>query len=106
MGGVRMNMADSRMIARFQSLATGFMAAKRLGQSRPELADDLYRTWLELEQRGLRKTPQYRNVMLRADRHAWWLAGLARLSSSDHALPLFSKETECTGTLTAPHKTA
>jgi hypothetical protein len=83
-----MNMDDSRIIARFQSLTTGHMAAKRLGQSRPELADELYRTWLELEQRGLKKTPEYRNVMLRADRHAWWLAGLARLSSPDPSPPL------------------
>jgi len=31
-------MDDSRIIARFQSLTTGLMAAKRLGESRPELA--------------------------------------------------------------------
>ena len=54
---LRMNMDDSRIIARFQSLTTGFMAAKRLGQWRPDLADELYRTWVELEQRGLKKTP-------------------------------------------------
>jgi hypothetical protein len=101
-----MNMDDSRIIARFQCLTTGLMAAKRLGQSRPELADELYWTWLELEQRGLKKTPEYRNVMLRADRHAWWLAGLTRLSSPDSALSLSSKETERTGTLTAPQKAA
>jgi hypothetical protein len=70
------------------------------------LADELYRTWLELEQRGLKKTPEYRNVMVRADRHAWWLAGLAKLSSPDPALPLSSKETERTGTLIAPEKAA
>ena len=64
---LRMNMDDSRIIARFQSLTTGFKAAKRLGQWRPDLADELYRTWVELEQRGLKKTPEYRNVMLRAD---------------------------------------
>jgi hypothetical protein len=97
-----MNMDDSRIIARFQSLTTGLMAAKRLGASRPELVDELYRTWLELEQRGLKKTPEYRTVMLGADRHASWLAGLAKLSSSDLVLPLSSKETERTGTLTAP----
>jgi len=44
----------------------------------------------ELEQRDLKKTPEYRNVMLRADQHAEWLAGLAGLSSPDHALPLSS----------------
>jgi hypothetical protein len=38
----------------------------------------------ELEQRDLKKTPEYRNVMLRADQHAEWLAGLSRLSSADH----------------------
>ncbi len=101
-----MNMDDSRIIARFQSLTTGLMAAKRLGASRPELVDELYRTWLELEQRGLKKTPEYRTVMLGADRHACWLAGLAKLSSSDLVLPLSSKETERTGTLTAPQEAA
>ena len=100
-----MNRDDSRMIARLQSLTTGFMAAKRLGQWRPELADELYRIWLELEQRGLKKSPEYRNVMLRADRQAWWLAGLARLSSSDSALPLSSKEIE-RNTLSAPQEAA
>jgi hypothetical protein len=60
----------------------------------------------ELEQRDLKKTPEYRNVMLRADQHAEWLAGLARLSSPDHALPLSSTETERTGTLTALEKAA
>jgi hypothetical protein len=58
-----MNMDDSQMIARLQSLTTGFMAAKRLGQWRPELADELYRIWLELEQRGLKNTPECRNAM-------------------------------------------
>ena len=38
----------------------------------------------ELEQRDLKKTPEYRNVMLRADQHAEWLAGLSRLSSPDY----------------------
>jgi hypothetical protein len=101
-----MNMDDSRIVARFQSLTTGLMAAKRLGQWRPELADELYRTWVELEQRGLKKTPEYRNVMLRADRQAWWLAGLARLSSPDAAPPLSSKEIECSATLSPPQKAA
>jgi hypothetical protein len=76
-----MNIDDSRLIARFQSLLTGSMAAKRLGQSRRELVDELYRIALELEQRDLKKSPEYRNVMLRADQQAGWLAELARLSS-------------------------
>ncbi|OLB70917.1 MAG: hypothetical protein AUI16_24435 [Alphaproteobacteria bacterium 13_2_20CM_2_64_7] len=101
-----MNMDDSRIIARFQCLTTGLMAAKRLGQSRPEVADELYRTWLELEQRGLKKTPEYRNVMLRADRHAWWLAGLVRLTSPDAAPPVSSTKTECTDTLSASSQEA
>jgi hypothetical protein len=37
-----MNIDDSRLIARFQCLLTGSMAEKRLGQWRPELADELY----------------------------------------------------------------
>jgi hypothetical protein len=106
-GGLRMNMDDSRIIARFQCLITGFMAAKRLGEWHSELiGNELYRMWLQLEQRGLKKSPEYRNVMLRADRHACWLAGLARLSSPDLLLPLSSKETERIATLSAPQKAA
>jgi hypothetical protein len=60
----------------------------------------------ELEQQDLKKTREYRNVMLRADQHADWLAGVARLSSPDHALPLSSTETERTGMLTALEKAA
>lgn len=52
------------------SLTTGLMAVKQLGQWRPGLADELFRTWVELEQRGLKKTLEYRNVMLRAARQA------------------------------------
>jgi hypothetical protein len=55
---------------------------------------ELFQTWLEVEQRGLEKTPEYQNVMLRADRRALWLAGLVRLCSPDAAPPLSSKETE------------
>ena len=102
-----MNIEDSRIIARFQCLLTESLVAKRLGQWRPELKDALYQMSFEvLEQRDLKETPEYRNVMLRADQHAEWLAGLTRLSSSDHALPLSSKETERTGTLHAPEKAA
>jgi hypothetical protein len=101
-----MNIEDSRIIARFQCLLTESLVAKRLGQWRPELKDALYQMFEELEQRDLKKTPEYRNVMLRADQHAEWLAGLARLSSPDHALPVSSKETERTGTLTASEKAA
>jgi hypothetical protein len=101
-----MNIEDSRIIARFQCLLTESLVAKRLGQWRPELKDALYQMFEELEQRDLKKTPEYRNVMLRADQHAEWLAGLARLSSPDHVLPVSSKETERTGTLTASEKAA
>jgi hypothetical protein len=102
-----MNIEDSRIIARFQCLLTEFMVAKRLGQSRPDSTDALYQMlFVELEQRGLKETPEYRNVMFRVDQHAEWLAGLARLSGPDYALPLSSKETERTGSLTAPEKAA
>jgi hypothetical protein len=80
LGGGRMNMDDSRLIARFQRLTTELLIEKRLGQRRPELTGELCQTWLELDQRGLKDTPEYRNVMLSADRHAFWLAGLVRLS--------------------------
>ena len=99
-------MEDSRLIARFQRLTTELLIEKQLGQGRPELTSEVYQTWLEVEQRGLKKTPEYRTVMLGADRHACWLAGLAKLSSSDLVLPLSSKETERTGTLTAPQEAA
>jgi hypothetical protein len=102
-----MNIDDSRIIARFQCLLTKSLVAKRLGQWRPELKDALYQMWFEeLEQQDLKKTREYRNVMLRADQHADWLAGVARLSSPDHALPLSSTETERTGMLTALEKAA
>src|SRR5438445_4474120 len=73
-----MNMDDSRLIAQFQRLITEMLVEKRLGQRRSELTDELYQTWREVQQRGLNKTPEYRNVLLRADQHALWLAGLVR----------------------------
>jgi hypothetical protein len=104
-GYVRMNMDDSRLIAKFQHLITESLIEKRLGQRRPELTDELYQTWLEVEQRGLKKTPEYRNVLLRADRHALWLAGLVRLSSPD-APTIASKEIEPIATLSASQEAA
>jgi hypothetical protein len=62
-----MNMDGSRLIARFQLLMAETLIEKRLGQRRPDLTDELYQTWREVEQRGLNKTPEYRNVLLRAD---------------------------------------
>jgi hypothetical protein len=97
-----MNIDDSRLIVRFQRLITEMLVEKRLGQRRPELTDELYQTWREVEQRGLKETPEYRNVLLRADRHALWLAGLVRLA----ARPVSSPETEHTVTLDAPQKAA
>ena len=94
--GVRMNIDDSRLIAQFQRLITEMLVEKRLGQRRSELTDELYQTWREVQQRGLNKTPEYRNVLLRADQHALWLAGLVRLSSPDAAPPLTLKERELT----------
>ena len=44
--GVRMNMEDSRLIAQFQRSTTELLIEKRLGRRRPELTDELYRTWL------------------------------------------------------------
>jgi hypothetical protein len=99
-----MNIEDSGIIARFQCLLTESLVAKRLGQWRPELKDALYQMMFEeLEQRDLKNSPEYRNVMLRADQHAEWLAGLARLCSPDHGLPLSSERTD---TPTATKKAA
>lgn len=78
-----MNIQDGRLIAQFQRLITEFLIEKRLGPRRPELADELYQTWREVDQRGLKDGPEYRNVLLRADQNALWLAGLVRLSSLD-----------------------
>jgi hypothetical protein len=99
-----MNMDDSRLIARFQLLTTEMLIEKRLGQRRPELTDEFYQIWLEVDQRGLKKTPEYRNVLLRADRHALWLAGLVRLSNAAPLLP--SKETKAVATLSAAREAA
>ena len=87
-----MNMDDSRLIARFQRLTTEVLIEKCLGHRRLELTDEFYQAWLEVGQRGLKQTPEYRNVMKRADRHALWLAGLVRLCSPDAAPTLSSKE--------------
>jgi hypothetical protein len=65
---VRMNMDDSRLIASFQLLITEMLIEKRLGQRRPGLTDELYQTWLEVEQRGLKKTPEYRSARFVARR--------------------------------------
>jgi hypothetical protein len=100
-----MNMDDSRLIARFQRLITEILIEKRLEQRRPELTDEFCQTWLEVEQRGLKKTPEYRNVLLRADRHALWLAGLVRLSSPDAPI-IASKEIEPIATLSASQEAA
>jgi hypothetical protein len=62
-----MNIDDSRLIVRFQRLITEMLVEKRLGQRRPELTDELYHTWCEVEQRGLKETAEYRDVLLRAD---------------------------------------
>jgi hypothetical protein len=101
-----MNMDDSWLIAQFQRLTTELLIEKRLGQRRPELTDELYQAWLEVDQRGLKETPAYRNVLLRADRHSLWLAGLVRLSSPDAAPPLSSKETELVAMLSDSQEAA
>jgi hypothetical protein len=97
-----MNSDDSRLIVRFQLLITEMLVEKQLGQRRPELTDEVYQTWREVEERGLNETPEYRNVLLRADRHAVWLAGLVRLA----APPVSLLELECTDTLDSPQKAA
>jgi hypothetical protein len=56
--GGRMNVDDGRLIARFHRLLTEMLVEKRLGQRRPELADELYQVWREVEQRALKKTPR------------------------------------------------
>ena len=86
MGGCGMNTEDSRLIARFQRLTTELLVQKRLGQWHPEVVDELYRTSLEIEERGLKKTPEYRDAMVRAYEEACWLAELAKLSGKGNSL--------------------
>jgi hypothetical protein len=98
-----MNIDDSGLIAEFQQrLITEMLVEKRLGQRRPELTDELYQTWREVGYRGLKDSPEYREVLL----NALWLAGLVRLTSPDAASPMSSPETERTDTLDAPQKAA
>ena len=97
-----MNIDDSRLIVRFQGLIIEMLVEKQLGQRRPELTDEVYQTWREVEQHGLKETPEYRDVLLRADRHALWLAGLVRLA----APPVSPPEAERTDTLDAAQKAA
>src|ERR1700747_2296743 len=63
------------------------LVEKRLGQRQPGLTDDLYQTWREVGRRGLKETPEYRDVLLRADRHALWLAGFGRLPAAGSPTP-------------------
>ena len=53
-----MNIDDSRLIVRFQGLIIEMLVERLLGERRPELADELYQTWREVEQRGLKETPE------------------------------------------------
>jgi hypothetical protein len=76
-----------------------------LRRSRVE-RDELYQTWREVEQRGLKETPEYRNVLLRADQHGLWLAGLVRLAASPVSSPETQRKTERTDTLDAHQKAA
>ena len=89
-----MDSDDSRIIARFQRLTTELLADKRLGQWHPELLDELYRTSLELERRGLKKSPEYRNALLRADQQAWRLVEWAKVSSADAPTPVATEPPE------------
>ena len=57
-----MNIDDSRHCA-VPTLDTEMLVEKRLGHRRPELTDELYQTWREVEQRGLKETPEYRGVL-------------------------------------------
>src|SRR6266550_3820792 len=89
-----MNVEDSWLIARFQRLITELLIEKELGQRRRELADELYQTWQEVDQHGLKETPAYRNVLLTADRHALWLAGLVKLTSPVRPLEVMAYDAE------------
>ena len=101
-----MNIDDSRLVVRFQRLLTEMLVEKQLGQRRPELTDELYQTWRDVEQRGLKETPEYRNVLLRAERHALWLAGLVSFAVLPVSSPETERETERTDTSDAHQRAA
>jgi hypothetical protein len=65
-----------------------------LGQWHPELLDELYRTSLEIERRGLKKSPEYRNALLRADQQAWRLVEWAKLSGANSPASAASEHPE------------
>jgi hypothetical protein len=97
-----MDSDDSRIIARFQRLTTELLAGKRLGQWHPELLDELYRTSLELERRGLKKSPEHRNAMLRADQQAWRLVEWAKFSGADSPVSAASEHPESSTSDSSP----
>ncbi|MFL6822169.1 MAG: hypothetical protein ACJ8FA_06320 [Xanthobacteraceae bacterium] len=97
-----MDSDDSRIIARFQRLTTELLADKRLGQWHPELLDELYRTSLELERRGLKKSPEYRNALLRADQQAWRLVEWAKVSGADSSAAAEHPESSTSATDSSP----
>jgi hypothetical protein len=78
---------DGRLIARLQTLTTELLADKRLGRWRTETVNELCRARLELEQRGLKNSPEYRDAMLRADQQAWRLVEWARLTAPNPPPP-------------------
>ena len=78
---------DGRLIARLQSLMTELLADKRLGRWRAETVNELCRARLELEQRGLKNSPEYRDAVLRADQQAWRLVEWARLTAPNPPPP-------------------
>src|SRR5215510_6733490 len=72
-------------------------AVSGFGTATPRVDRRALQAWLEVVQRGLKETPEYRNVMQSADRHALWLAGLVMLSNPTAAPRVSSKETEPVG---------
>jgi hypothetical protein len=58
---------DDGRLMRLQSLMTELLADKRLGRWRAETVNELCRARLELEQRGLKNSPEYRDAVSRAE---------------------------------------
>ena len=82
-----MHPEDGRLIARLQKLTTELLADKRLGRWRAETVNELYRARLELEKRGLKNSPEYRDAVLRADEQAWRLVEWAKLTAPNPLQP-------------------
>ena len=82
--GLHLDLEDGRVIARLQRLTAELLADKRTGQWRAETVDEIYRTRVELERRGLHSCRQHREAVVRADQQAWRLIEWIKITTPIH----------------------